>query len=355
VIRVALHVVAGTRGGPRTYGVALARALFERDDVDLVVLTDRPSVFGGIPTVELRGPRPLVDELVVPRVLKRIAADVYHNTKNVLPRARLRCPSVVTLHDLAYHHQPETFGTLARVYLRYHHRHCARAADRIIAVSHHARQDLVRTLGVPDGRVRVVYHGVAPQFHEPPGPPPRRLRPGYVLSVGTIQPRKNLDVLVDAFARLERDDLTLAIAGRRGWKTRRFDEACRRTPVRLLGPVSDRQLPGLYAHAGVFVQPSSYEGFGLTAAEAMACGAPVIAAHAGSLPEVVGDAALLVPPRDVEALAAALERVLAHEGLAGELAAAGRERARTFTWERSAAEHVAVYRELAGRRVVVPA
>jgi len=345
VIRVALHVVAGPRGGPRTYGVALAEALAQRDDVDLVVLTDRPEVFGELATIRLRGPRPWCDHVAVPRLLADLKPDVYHNTKNSLPW-RVPCASAVTLHDLAYCHHPETFGSLSRLYLKWHHEHAARRADAIVAVSHHARHDIVRTLGVPGERVHVVYHGVDPRFQEQGNGEFTDLAPPYVLSVGTIQRRKNLDVLVEAARELRAAgrDFTLAIAGRRGWKTEEFDRACKRTPVRLLGVVPDESLPSLYRNAAAFVQPSSYEGFGLTALEAMAAGAPVIAAEAGSLPEVVGDAGLLVPPRDVAALQAALAKVLDHPGLADELRVAGRNRSLRFNWQQSAAEHVSAYR-----------
>ncbi len=349
MIRVALHAVAGPRGGPRTYAVALALALAERRDLDLVVLTDRPEVFGAIPTVRLTGPRPFVDQVVVPRLLKRLRPDVYHNTKNVLPLLSPR-RSVVTVHDLACWHFPETFSLPARLYLRAHTLHAVRRATRVITVSEHARRDLVATLGAPEAKLRVVHHGVDDAFRAP-APLPRVDLPGrYVLSVGTIQARKNLDVLVRAVGRLrdrEGIDVTLAIAGRRGWKTRAFDEACRATPVRLLGAVPDEALPALYAGAAAFVQPSSYEGFGLTAVEAMASGAPVVVADAGSLPEVVGEAALLVPPRDEAALADALKQLLDRDGPARALREAGRARARRFTWEASAAAHAAVYEEAA--------
>ncbi|MGQ0612755.1 MAG: glycosyltransferase family 4 protein [Planctomycetaceae bacterium] len=349
MIRVALHAVAGPRGGPRTYAVALARALARRRELDLVVLTDRPEVFQEIPCVRLKGPRPFVDQFVVPRLLQRLVPDVYHNTKNALPLFAPR-RSVVTVHDLACWHFPETFSLPARLYLRAHTRHAVRRATRVIAVSDHARRDLVATLGAPEQKLRVIHHGVDEAFRAP-APLPRLDLPGpYVLSVGTIQARKNLEVLVRAVALLRRRDgieVTLAIAGRRGWKTRAFDEACRDTPVRLLGAVPDEALPALYAGAAAFVQPSSYEGFGLTAAEAMASGAPVVAADAGSLPEVVGDAALLVPPRNAEALAAALKQLLDRDGPARALREAGRARARRFTWEASAAAHAAVYAEAA--------
>jgi len=345
-LRVALHVIAGPRGGPRTYGVALAHALDRREDVDLVVLTDRPSVFTEMATVQLNGPRPWSDAFGVSRLLRKLAPDVYHNTKNVLPY-KVCCASVVTLHDLAYHHHPETFGTLARHYLKWHHERAARHADRIIAVSHHARRDMIDTLGISNDRVSVVYHGVGNGFRDgPDAEDSPGLAEPYLLSVGTIQRRKNLDILVRAAAELRKEgrDFTLAIAGRRGWKTVEFDRACRDTPVRLLGVVPEMDLPALYRGAAAFVQPSSYEGFGLTALEAMACGAPVVAADAGSLPEVVGDAGLLVPVRDVDALRGALEKILDHPELAAEMRAAGLDRASRFTWDQSAVEHVAAYR-----------
>lgn len=350
MIRVALHVVAGPRGGPRTYGVALAHALDRRDDVDLVVLTDQPPAFPGMATVRLKGPRPWSDAFGVAPLLKELRPDVYHNTKNVLP-FKVPCASVVTLHDLAYHHHPETFGLPSRLYLKWHHERAARHADRIIAVSHHARHDMIDTLGVPDDRISVVYHGVGNGYQDIEKDPdfPGLAAP-YILSVGTIQRRKNLDILVRAVAKLRESgrDFTLAIAGRRGWKTEEFDRACEETPVRLLGVVPEGRLPALYRGAAAFVQPSSYEGFGLTALEAMACGAPVVAADAGSLPEVVGDAGLLVPARDVGALSAALDKVLGHPELATEMRVAGQDRAGRFTWDQSAEEHVIAYRKAAG-------
>jgi len=346
VIRLALHALAGPRGGPRTYGVALAHALARTGAVDLVVLTDSPEAFGDLPTVRLTGPRPWADHVQVPRILRRLAPHLYHNTKNALPW-RLPCPGVVTMHDLAYHHFPETFGTLSRGYLRAVHRDAARRAARVIAVSRHAKQDLVTTLGLAPERVDVIYHGVGEEFHRHARPLAHRAEPPYVLSVGTIQARKNLDVLVQAVALLRRSlgrHVPLRIAGRRGWKTKAFDEAARHVQVDLLDVVPDGDLPALYGDAAVFVQPSSYEGFGLTAAEAMASGAPVVAATGGSLPEVIGDAGLFVPPRDPEALAHAIGRVLGDARLEAQLRLRGRARAREFTWERSAQGHLESYR-----------
>ncbi|MFQ5844250.1 MAG: glycosyltransferase family 4 protein [Planctomycetota bacterium] len=297
----------------------------------------------------------MADQLAVPLLLHRLRPDVYHNTKNALPLVT-PCPTVVTVHDLACEHFPSTFSAAARLYLRHHTRHAVRRCSRVVAVSHHARRDLVETLGVPARKVAVAWNGVDESFRRNGTPPPvLDLDRPYVLSVGTIQARKNLGVLVDAVGLLRRRDgldVELVVAGRRGWKTEAFDRAVARTAVHVLGVVPAADLPSLYAHAAVFVQPSSYEGFGLTAAEAMAMGTPVVAADAGSRPEVVGDAAELVAPRDAAALAAALSRLFGDPERARAVAAAGRERARRFTWDASAAVHAAVYHELAGRRRV---
>ncbi len=349
MIRVAFHAVAGPQGGPRTYAVALARALHARGDLQLVVLTDRPDAFPGMRCVELPGLKPWSDHFVVPRILKRLSPDVYHNTKNTLP-FRVPCPAVVTIHDLAYVHFPETFTPAARSYIKVHTQLGARRAQKVICVSEHARRDLNVSLDVPDERIQVIHHGIADSFRRESYPTLIGLDKPYFLSVGTIQARKNLDVLVHAVALLRERGRTvsLVVAGRRGWRTRAFDEACKTTDVNLLGTVPDEELPSLYAHSLAFVQPSSYEGFGLTAAEAMACGAPVIAANAGSLPEVVGDAGILVPPRDTEALARALESILDDPAGARARGLTGRKLSQKYTWEKSAELHAQVYEEVAG-------
>ncbi|MHC4932643.1 MAG: glycosyltransferase family 4 protein [Planctomycetota bacterium] len=349
MIRVALHVSAGRRGGPRSYGVGLARALSRRADVDLVVLTDRPDLSVRAPTVHLKGPRPWADQVRAVRMLRQLSPDVYHNTSGRLPR-RIASPSVVTIHDLAYHHFPAALGYFSRLFRRWQYEFSGRAADRVIALSQHARRDLIGSLNVSGEKVRVVPHGVADRFRKPPRSFDLDLEEPYILSVGTIRERRNLDVLVRAVARLrERSPrpFSLVVAGRKGLGTKSFEEACKLTPVRVLGVVPEEDLPALYARAAVFVQPSSYEGFGLTAAEAMACGTPVLAARAGSLPEVVGEAGLLVPPCDEEALAEALGKLLDHPDITRDLGEAGRKRSELFTWERSAEEHLAVYEEAA--------
>ena len=205
-MRVALHVVAGSLGGPRTYGIALARALACRDDLELTVLTDRPEAFPGIRSVKLPRMRPLADHVVTPTVLQRLQPDVYHNTKNALPFVA-PCPAVVTVHDLAYHHFPKTFSRAARIYLRAHTVHAVRRASRVVTVSHHARRDLIETLNVPEHKVAVAYNGVAESFREaPPTEPLADLRRPYVLSVSTIYRYKNFVRLIEAWTQLARRD-----------------------------------------------------------------------------------------------------------------------------------------------------
>jgi glycosyltransferase involved in cell wall biosynthesis len=213
-------------------------------------------------------------------------------------------------------------------------------------------------MGIPAGRVAVIPLGVEPNFQ------PIRdeaflnaLRHKYVLParivlyVGTLEPRKGLDTLVAAFAILATDlPHDLVIAGKRGWYTeglfRQVTQLGLESRVHFTDYVPDEDLPGLLNLADLFVFPSRYEGFGLPPLEAMACGVPVVTTTAASLPEVVGNAALLVPPGDAEALTAALRRGLTDAGLRADLRGRGMERARCFTWEATARRTLQVYEEL---------
>jgi glycosyltransferase involved in cell wall biosynthesis len=285
--------------------------------------------------------------------------DLFHATEHLLPRfSSVR--TVFTLHDLIFLFHPETHKPLNRWFLTLMMPRFLRAADAVIAVSECTKRDAVRFYGIPEEKITVIYEGVNPRFR--PASPETiaavRARYGlpehFILYVGTIEPRKNLTALLEAFHHLlATHDLRLVIVGKKGWLYegffRRLRELGLEDRVIFTGYVPDEDLPAIYSAADLFVFPSLYEGFGLPVLEAMACGTPVICSNTSSLPEVAGDAALLVDPTDVRALAGAMERALTDEHLRSELMAKGLERARWFTWEKAAAKTLEVYRGVLGR------
>jgi glycosyltransferase involved in cell wall biosynthesis len=228
--------------------------------------------------------------------------------------------SVVTVHDLGFHHFPEAHPTLARLYLEWSTRFAARQASHLIAISACTAADLQRIYGVPAERITVVYEGVDPSFRPIADEAVRRhvarrydlgLRP-YLFALGTLQPRKNLVGLLRAL-RLVLDaghNLQLVLAGRKGWAMGALETELSRLAlgphVKALGYVPDDDLPALYSGALAYVQPSLYEGFGLTVLEAMACATPVVAANTSSLPEVVGGTGLLIDPNRPASIAEAI-------------------------------------------------
>jgi glycosyltransferase involved in cell wall biosynthesis len=260
----------------------------------------------------------------------------------------LRFPHLLTADSRRY------YGQVAKA---------CQSADRVIAVSEHTARDLEELLGVARERVRVVYEAAKTLYRPLDDAAVAAVRrrydapAGYLLFVGTIEPRKNLDTLLRALAALNsgRGGATvgevppLLVVGRPGWlyeETFRLVEALNlRGVVRFLGAASTEDLLGLYNGAVALACPSLYEGFGLPPLEAMACGTPVVCSDTSSLPEVVGDAGLLVPPLDVAAWAEALARVVADARLQAELRGRGVQRAKMFSWRRAASETLEVYRE----------
>lgn len=289
------------------------------------------------------------------------AGYLYHEP-NILPQ-RYAGPTVITVHDLSCFDHPETHPA-DRVAIM--HRELPRAierADHIIVISEATRRAVQQRFAVPDARLSVTLLAADPRFAPRPAASlalplaGMQLSPGnYVLCVGTLEPRKNLGVLFEAYAGLPsalRQRFPLVVAGMAGWHTDALMASARQLmakgELRLLGYVSDALLPLLYAGAAAFAYPSRYEGFGLPPLEAMACGVPVLASSATSLPEVVGDAGLLADPDDVDAMRAGLLRLLDDRAGAQQLAAAGLARAAGFSWARCAAETRAVYRQVAAR------
>jgi glycosyltransferase involved in cell wall biosynthesis len=263
---------------------------------------------------------------------------------------------VVTVHDLSFFRMPETLPRLQAAYLRLVTRHAVSACDAIIAVSEFTARELRDLLGAPEERTHVVPNGLDAGF-SPPLPDQAastRARLGvpgnYILTVGTLQPRKNLATLLDAYSRLvarHPEAPPLVVAGAAGWGDVRLDDMVKGLAladrVHQCGFVATGDLAALYAGAATFAYPSVYEGFGLPVLEAMACGVPVAFADGSAMTEVAGPAGVGVPARDPQAWADALERLLSDDGLAARLGQMGRARASAYTWERSARETSAVY------------
>jgi glycosyltransferase involved in cell wall biosynthesis len=268
-------------------------------------------------------------------------ADVFHGT-NLMRRAPKRAKLTATVHDLTCWLMPELHTPQNVKADQEFADNILRRADGLIAVSENSRQDAIRVLGIAPGRIRTIYSGVAGSYFD--AAPMKRERP-YALYVGTIEPRKNLDTLLDAWAMLKHKEFDLVIAGPRGWGSEATLARIQQEAT-YLGYVPERDLPGLTAGATVFVYPSLYEGFGFPVAQAMAAGTPVITSNNSCLPEVTGDAALLVDPRSASGLAAALTRVFESDALRADLAARGRARAELFRWEKCATESLHFFRNI---------
>jgi glycosyltransferase involved in cell wall biosynthesis len=303
-----------------------------------------------------------VEQLETPGVLRQLGADVYHGMAFVAP-LRAPCLTVITVHDLSFITQPQAHKVFNRIYLSLFTRWSCRRAARVIAVSEWTRRDVVNLLGVDPARVDVIPHGVHPRFRRLPEESVVAFRrtngigERSIFFLGSLEPRKNLPALIEAFSLLRARDCgpidgtrhaELIVGGSPGWKYQaifeRIEALGLKEHVRFIGQVSQDQLPLWYNACSVFAYPSLYEGFGLPVLEAMACGAPVVTSNVTSLPEVVGDAGLMVAPADVRGLADALARVLDDAGLREELRRKSLQRAATFTWSRAAAQTIDSYR-----------
>jgi glycosyltransferase involved in cell wall biosynthesis len=357
----------GLRTGIRRYTLEVLRAAVVRG-LDCVLYGDGSTEFDAVPPavrriVLARRVTPWWDQVTLPAALRRDGADVFLSPYYKRPLAA-PCPVVVTVHDLFFIGYPgrrrrlydATLTRLARLY--------ARGADAIVADSEHSRHAIVTRLGIEAGRIAVIPVGLGPEFR--PGAPSRvqreryGLRSRYVLYVGNFLPHKNLPRLLRAWAALAepvRASHRLVLAG---------GDAARRPVLEALaaslgldgrvgfpGVVDDADLPALYGGAALVVLPSLEEGFGLPALEAMACAAPVVASRRGALPEVVGDAGVLVDPEDEAALTTALGRVLGNEAERQTLAWRGLERAARFTPEVTAGRVVDLLQATAAPRPAV--
>lgn len=292
------------------------------------------------------------------------SSQLYHATEHLLPY--LRRPTVLTVHDLIFERYPHHHKWTNRLFLTVGMRLFVRAANRIIAVSQQTKRDLIELYGTPASKIAVIYQGIDPSF-QPAAPvlvqqvrarytlrdQQGALRP-YLLMVGTLEPRKNHLTAMRALLQLKSAGLPhcLLIAGGQGWLFEPIQAQVATlgltNDVQFTGYVPAADLPALYSGAAAVLQPTLYEGFGFPVLEAMACGAPVVCSNSSSLPEAAGDAALLVPPTDAAALAAAVRQLITEPGLADRLRTRGINRAAAFRWERCAQATVEVYREVVG-------
>jgi glycosyltransferase involved in cell wall biosynthesis len=274
------------------------------------------------------------------------------------------CPVVVSVHDLSFEHLPQTFNRRSRTQLRLTVRHSVRRAARILTLSEHTRRDMIETYGTSPERITAIplaapsYFGRVQEEKEL-----QRVRHiygiegDYILCVSSIQPRKNLPRLVRAYASLRNKRgpgklPKLVLVGKCAWlydeTLRSIEEGKMKDSVILTGYVPQSDLPALYSGSVCFVYPSYFEGFGLPPLEAMKCGTPVIAGNRTSLPEVVGDAGILVDPFDVSAIAAAIERIVDDSDFRHQLSVKGLARSRIFDWRETARRTLNVYEQVVG-------
>jgi len=323
------------------------------------VLTDLPENFHII-TARCK-PRILWTNWHVPLLLRRHKIDVYHGVCNFELPIRKVCRYVVTIHDLVPLFFPELVPHKHLLFFKLFMKRVAHIADIIITDSEHSKHDIIQYLHVAEEKVRVVYLGYEARQKAPFDPQAFQnmlgrygIRQPYLLFVGVIEPKKNLERLVDAFVLLRREnefgkDLQLVIAGGKGWfyeqLYHKVQELKLDQQIVFTEFFPEEELALLYRGAELFVFPSIYEGFGLPVVEAMSFGVPVVTSNVSSLPEIAGNAGILVDPYEPAAICQGIVDVLADEGKKEEMRQAGRTQAQKFSWQRTAKETYKVYRE----------
>lgn len=367
-MRIAIDAsTLSTQGGPRAYVLGLVDALLRLDhENEYVIFYNDPSHLGTFPTareIVLTGKKPLArlwrEHVLLPLACRRECIDLLHCPKSAIP-FHAPCPVVVTLHDLIPLMHPEWETFAARIYWRLQIPLAAKRSDFIITISEHACRDITKTYDLDPDRIRVILNGFNPGMTtQCPADNAADVQgryglpDDYVLYVGTIQPRKNIKTLIEAYAGLRKErriSHKLVIVGRKGWLYNelfaRIAELSLETDIIFTGFVPDNDLPCIYQQASLFVYLSLCEGFGIPPLEAMACGVPVITSNTSAIPEVVGSAGITVPPEDISQVADAMLRVLSDKKLATEMGALGKARAANFSWQQAAFETMAVYREV---------
>ena len=360
------------KAGVGVYAKELIDRLVVEPEIQLHLLVqdDDPDLdYGSLPTVRMvkvpsrfmrsRPLRILFEQTILPLILLRYRIEVLHSLHYSFPLVSFRAKKAVTIHDLTYVSMPELHLASKIWFYQYFLKKAATAADGLIFISRSAEADFQHYFGKPRGVSQVIHHGksktlqpmddrsTVEAIREKYGLPKR-----VIVYIGTVEPRKNLTRLVEAFAEVsvEQPNVSLAIAGGQGWMYetlfQRVKELGMKSKVLFLGFVPEEDKRLLLCAAEVFAYVSLYEGFGLPVLEAMACGVPTLTSNTSSIPEVAGDAALLVDPLQTEEIAAALKRLLSEPDLRDQLRQASLAQAARFTWEKTANQTVAMYRRL---------
>jgi glycosyltransferase involved in cell wall biosynthesis len=366
-ISIDARIAHYSRGGIRSYVVHLIDALAALGgDMDYLVLHSRKGRAISPPDSAFRSAscwtpsHHRFERWTLSIELARWGIDLLHSPDFIPPAFGYR-QSVITIHDLNFLYYPRFLTAESRRYYNEQIEWAVERADHILADSHATKTDLISLLGVASDRITVVHLATDPSFQPIPETEARQaaerydLEPGYLLFVGTLEPRKNVPGLLQAYRILLDQKVTaapLVLVGGKGWL---YDEIFERVEaldlaerVRFLHGVSDAGMPALYNAASLLTTPSFYEGFGLPALEAMSCGTPVVVSDRASLPEVVGEAGLLVDPDEPQDIARALERVLMDRSLRARMRETGLAQAARFSWQRVAQETLAVYRQVLG-------
>jgi glycosyltransferase involved in cell wall biosynthesis len=376
-VRIALDYTAAIRQGAGIgqYVRSLVQAMLEQDaHTRYTLLTSgRPTEEHSFPRAEnVRGRSLLISDRYltilwyrwrVPILANYITGpvDIYHGLDFVLPPLSKKTRKIVTVYDLAFLEHPETAFPTVSAYLNKVVPEAVERADVVAAISQATKQSLITHYHTPAEKIVVIPCGVGPQFQRVTDPVALAevrskfaLQQPFIFSVGTLEPRKNHIGLIRAFHEMQQkkpSSMLLAIAGGKGWMYEETQDLVKELrleeQVRFLGRISEHELITLYSLAEMFAYPSFFEGFGIPPLEAMACGVPVITSNTSSLPEVAGDAALLVDPHDTHAIADALSRLAEDEQLREELRQRGYKQTQHYTWTGAATKMLKVYQQVA--------
>jgi len=308
--------------------------------------------------IRFRPSRILWENLILPHVLNKRKIDLLHAAGFTLPR-RISCKSVITIFDMTFFTMPQFHLASKVAYFQKMIPVALKRADMIIAISEQTKNDIIYTSGVTENKIKVIYVGIGKEFRiiddkdaverikQKYGLPKK-----YILFVGTIEPRKNITGLVSAYAKIKKNgcEHKLVVVGKRGWSYREIFTTIKNlnleNEVIFTGYVDAEDLPFIYNGASVFVYPSFYEGFGIPILEAMSCGVPVVTSNVSSLPEITGEAALLIEPENIEVMSASIDKVLKDPDIANNMIQKGLDRAKLFSLEKMVKETVEVYNKV---------